>query len=114
MDFPTEYPVHTACRRTYCKPSTIASKRKRLGESADRDSKHLCRSQTPVFNFKKDCFYCGKDIFYNGTQKHKKFRNTQLPQDRRDSHQAETKHLIGSALRHARNRDDDWGKEVFI
>ena len=65
----------------------IASKRKRLSESADRDFEHLCRSQSPVFNFKRTAAIVAR-IF--STMEHRNISKSEIQNyPRLDSHQEE-------------------------
>ncbi|KAL8570268.1 hypothetical protein ACOMHN_011290 [Nucella lapillus] len=101
-------PIHSACRKTYIKPSTI-TKRKRESESRDRGSIPKRRSQTPTIDIQRDCLYCGNPVQeYSGSQQ-------RVPLFRRSNcHKAETKELLASVVQKADERNDEWGESVKL
>lgn len=108
-------PIHASCRRKYQRPSVIDAKKKRAREeSQSNDSDvHTSRSKVKKYNPYTDCCFCNQVIpyFKNCSKDNPTDYDTKIPLDLRE-HCAETKPLINTILKKAKERKDDWGKEV--
>ena len=108
-------PIHSGCRNTYTKPSTVRAKRKRLDSQDQQSDRSVRRSQVPQFNFRTQCFYCPKVVacFENCSESTPDDLNSKLAHSRRDGQRVATKELVASVLARAKERNDEWGREVL-
>lgn len=55
--------VHKECRRMYCAPYEITkARRQTLHQDLSSTGQHVLRSAEKQFDFRSDCFYCGKPV----------------------------------------------------
>ena len=95
--------VNEKCRNTFSNPNVIEKDRKALEEQREQYS---LRSQSPAFDYKTECVFCGTPATVSTGQTGKGKRTYE------QVHQARTVELKITGEDTCKLRNDEWSKEV--
>lgn len=100
----TKIIVHRSCRQKYTRPSSIkAAIRQKESCEIGQSTSTVLRSSEGKFDYKTDCFICGKPASVD----------IKAPHDRRKPvHLVSTLEIREKFLAKCEERDDDWGETV--
>lgn len=93
--------VHQECRRIYVNPNSIAKDTRKDGIPPEPKTPCILRSESPMFDFKEHCLFCGTFARYNEGKKRGY-----------DVFPVRTIDFQSSVYQQCKNRGDDWSNVV--